>query len=188
MVTIMDNNQLFEKSKEFFEKGDVTNTLDTYEKAISQIYRSKDKEKEKSDYYQFLDNLLNHCRENNLKEEEALVLRAMGRTYSIFKQYAESLKFHWESLKIERKIGKKLDVAEGLVFLAEDLELSGNFEECIKTYQDAVNTYRELGKLRKAKEIQKEVDRLKEFSKQMLEDEYYLSKFHIDKKLSKELL
>ncbi|MHA1660739.1 MAG: tetratricopeptide repeat protein [Promethearchaeota archaeon] len=175
----MDNNQLFEKSKEFFNKRDIINTIDAFEKYISYIKGSK--EGKKSEYFKFLNDLLKYCKDKNLKEEEALVLRALGRTYSIFKKYPESLKFHWESLKIQRKIGKNISVAEGLIFLAEDLEVSGDYDECIKTYLDAVNIFRELGKLKKVKDIEKEISRLKEFSREIVEDEYIMNKFHIDK-------
>lgn len=175
MVAIM-NNSFLEQSKLFFENGDIKNTLETYEKAIAYI-----DPKDKSSYLQFLNQILRYCREKNLKEEEAVVLRSLGRTHSIFKQYVESLKYHEESLKIQRQLGKKIDVAEGLLYLAEDLEVSGNYENCIKAFEDAEELFRELGKLRKTKEIQKELSRLSDFSKQMVEDEYYLKEFNIDK-------
>lgn len=175
MVAIM-NNSFLEQSKLFFENGDIKNTLETYEKAIAYI-----DPKDKSSYLQFLNQILRYCREKNLKEEEAVVLRSLGRTHSIFKQYVESLKYHEESLKLQRQLGKKIDVAEGLLYLAEDLEVSGNYENCIKTFEDAEELFRELEKLRKVKEIQKELSRLREFSKQMVEDEYYLKEFNIDK-------
>ena len=175
MVAIMSNN-FFEQSKAFFEDGDIKNTLESYEKAISYI-----DQKDKSIYLQFLNQILSYCREKNLKEEEAIVLRSLGRTHSIFKQYVESLKYHEESLKIQRKLGKKMDVAEGLLYLAEDLEVSGNYENCIKAFEDAEEIFQELGKLRKVKEIKKELARLSDFSKQMVEDEYYLKEFNIDK-------
>ena len=175
MVAIMSNN-FFEQSKTFFEDGDIKNTLESYEKAISYI-----DQKDKSIYLQFLNQILTYCREKNLKEEEAIVLRSLGRTHSIFKQYVESLKYHEESLKIQRKLGKKMDVAEGLLYLAEDLEVSGNYENCIKAFEDAEEIFQELGKLRKVKEIKKELARLSDFSKQMVEDEYYLKEFNIDK-------
>ena len=170
------SNEFFEKSKEFFENGDISNTLESYERAISYI-----DPKEKSSYIQFLNQILKYCKENQLEEEEAIVLRSLGRTHSIFKQYVESLRYHEESLRIQRKLGNKVEVAEGLLFLAEDLEVSGNYDNCLKAFEDATELFRELGKLRKAKEIQKEVDRLRSFSKQMVEEEAYLKKFHIDK-------
>ncbi|MFX1257849.1 MAG: tetratricopeptide repeat protein [Promethearchaeota archaeon] len=176
MVATMNNNDYFKKSKELFESGDISNSLENYEKALAYIDI-----KDKSGYIQFLTKLLNYCKENNLIEEEAIVLRSMGRTFSIFKQYVESLRFHEESLKIQRKLGNKLDVAEGLIFLAEDLEISGNYDKCIKAYQDAAELFHELGKLRVSKEIKKEIKRLKEFSEEMVEDEYMLHKFHVDK-------
>ena len=73
-----------------------------------------------------------------------------------------------------------LEVAEGLLFLAEDLEVSGNYEHCLKAFEDATELFHELGKLGKAKEIQKEVDRLRSFSKTMVEEESLLKKFHMD--------
>jgi len=176
MVATLDNSY-FEKSKTFFESGDIVNSLDTYEKAISYIDHSKDK----SSHIQFLNQVLDYCRENELTEEEAIVLRSLGRTYSLFKLYVESLKCHEESLKIQRKLGKKLEVAEGLLFLAEDLEVSGNYDKCVDSFKDAANLFHELGKLRKKKDIQKEIKRLKEFSKEMVEDEYLLHKYNIDK-------
>jgi len=91
------------------------------------------------------------------------------------------MKYHYQSLKIQKKLGKKLETAEGLVFLAEDLEVSGNFDKCIKTFQEANDLFQELGKLRKVKDIKKELSRLKAFSKEMVEDEYYLHKFNVDK-------
>ncbi len=176
MVAIMDN-EFFEKSKKFYEDGELSNALDYYEKALSYI----DSSKEKSSYIQFLEMILNHCKENELVEEQAIVLRSLGRTYSIFKNYVESLNYHRESLIIQRKLGRKNDVAEGLLYLAEDLEVSGNYEECIKEFKNASEIFRELGKLRKCKEIEKEVSRLNEFSKQIFEDEYLMSKYHVDK-------
>ena len=176
MVATMDN---FEKSKELFESGDIQNTIETYEKAIDHIDRSKPKQKE--EYIQFLEKILKYCQEKGLQIEEAMVMRALGRTYSKFKQHAEGLKYSYQALKIQQKIGKKLDVAESLVFLAEDLEVSGNYDACINTFIEAAEAYHELGKLKKEKEITKEITRLKEFSKQMLEDEYILHKFNVDK-------
>lgn len=176
MVAIM-NNDFFEKSKKFYNDGDLTNALDYYEKALSYI----DTTREKSAYIQFLIKILDYCKENELIEEQAVVLRSLGRTHSIFKNYVESLNYHRESLKIQRKLGRKKDVAEGLLYLAEDLEVSGNFEECTKAFESASEIFHELGKLRQCKDIKKEISRLKEFSKQMVEDEYFLNKFNIDK-------
>lgn len=176
MVAIM-NNEFFEKSKKFYEDGDLSNALDYYEKALSYI----DTTKEKSSYIQFLEKILHHCKENELIEEEAIALRSLGRTHSIFKNYVESLNYHRESLKLQRKLGRKRDVAEGLLYLAEDLEVSGNYEECINAFKTASEIFRELGKLRICKDIEKEVFRLNEFSKEIFEDEYLMSKFHVDK-------
>jgi len=176
MVATMDN---FEKSKELFESGDIQNTIETYEKAIDHIDRSKAKQKE--EYIAFLDKILKHCQESGLKIEEAMVLRALGRTYSKFKQHAEGLKFSYQALKIQKKLGKKMDIAESLVFLAEDLEVSGNYDECINSFTEAAEIYHDLGKLKKEKDIQKEITRLKDFSKQMVEDEYIMHKFNVDK-------
>jgi tetratricopeptide (TPR) repeat protein len=178
MVASIDHHELFEKSKKFFEDKDIDNTLDHYEKAIERLDRSKIKNK--SDYVTFLEAILEFCRENNLPEQEALVLRALGRTYSLFKQHVESMKCHYQSLKIQKKLGKKVETAEGLVFLAEDLEVSGNYDKSVETFQEASEIFQDLGKLRKVKDIKKEIDRLKEFSKEMVEDEYFLNKFHVD--------
>jgi tetratricopeptide (TPR) repeat protein len=179
MVASIDHIELFEKSKKLFEDGDILNTLENYEKAMERIDRSQIKNSQ--DYILFLESILNHCRENNLPEEEALVLRAMGRTYSLFKQYPESMKYHYQSLKIQKKLGKKLETAEGLVFLAEDLEVSGNFNKSIEAFQEASEVFQDLGKLRKVKEIKKEITRLEEFSREMVESEYILHKFNVDK-------
>ncbi|MBN1802322.1 MAG: tetratricopeptide repeat protein [Candidatus Lokiarchaeota archaeon] len=178
MVAIMEN--FFEKSKQFFEEGDINNTLEEFEKAIIHIDPIKEKSRNR-EYISFLEKILKHCRDNSLKEQEAFVLRSLGRTHSIFKRYVESLKYHEMSLKIQRSLGNKKDVAEGLVFLAEDLEISGNYSECIKMFTDAASIYHELGKLRKEKELKKEIARLNKFSKEMVEDEYILHKFHVDK-------
>ncbi len=179
MVASIEHEDLFEKSKKFFEEKDIENTLDHYEKAIERIDRTK--LKNKSDYLQFLQAILEYCQENNLPEQEALALRALGRTYSLFKLYPESMKYHYQSLKIQKKLGKKVETAEGLVFLAEDLEVSGNYDKSIETFEEASEIFSELGKLRIVKNITKEVKRIKEFSKEMVEDEYMLHKFHVDK-------
>ena len=179
MVASMNHTELFEKSKKFFEDKDIKNTLEQYERALEHLDRSEIKNK--SEYIQFLQSILVHCRKNNLPEQEALVLRALGRTYSLFKQHAEAMKCHYQSLKIQKKLGKKIETAEGLVFLAEDLEVSGNYDKCVKIFEEASEVFQELGKLRKVKEINKEINRLREFSKEMVEDEYFLNKFHVDK-------
>ncbi|MFX0038475.1 MAG: tetratricopeptide repeat protein [Promethearchaeota archaeon] len=179
MVASIEHTELFEKSKKLFDDGDIISTLENYEKAMERIDRTQIKNK--SEYIQFLESILKHCREHKLTEEEALVLRALGRTYSLFKQYADSMKYHYQSLKIQKKLGKKLETAEGLVFLAEDLEVSGNFDKSIQAFQEALEIFQKLGKLRKVKEIQKEISRLEEFSKEIFEDEYILHKFNVDK-------
>ncbi|MHA1328084.1 MAG: tetratricopeptide repeat protein [Promethearchaeota archaeon] len=176
MVATIEN---FEKSKELFKQGDVSSTLDIIEKTIDQLDRNNTAQRKELE--EFLHRILKYCRDNNLKSEEAMVLRNLGRLHSKYRNHAEGLKYSYQALKIQKKIGRKLDVAEGLVFLAEDLEISGNYEECIKSFQEAADIYHELGKLRKEKEIRREIERLKEFSKKMVEDEYYLNKFHIDK-------
>jgi len=179
MVASIDHIELFEKSKKLFEDGDILSTLENYEKAMERIDRSQIKNK--LEYIQFLESILNHCKENNLPEEEALVLRALGRTYSLFKQYPESMKYHYQSLKIQKKLGKKLETAEGLVFLAEDLEVSGNFDKSIEAFKEASEIFQGLGKLRRVKEIKKEITRLEDFSREIFEDEYILHKFNVDK-------
>ncbi len=179
MVAIRDHDDLIEKSKKCFEDRDIPNTLDNYIKAMERIDRTKITNK--SDYIQFLQSVLRYCQENDLHEQEALVLRALGRTYSIFKQHVESMKYHYQSLKIQKKLGKKVETAEGLVFLAEDLEVSGNYDKSVETFQEASEVFQDLGKLRRVKDITKEVTRLKEFSKEMVEDEYMLNKFQVDK-------
>jgi tetratricopeptide (TPR) repeat protein len=179
MVASINHTEFFEKSKKFFEAEDITNSLENYEKAMEHIDRSR--LKDKTQYIKFLETMLEHCEENNLPEQEAMVLRALGRTYSIFKQHVESMKYHYKSLKIQKKLGRKKETAEGLVFLAEDLEVSGNFDTIIATFQEASEIFQELGKLKKVKEIEKEIARLQEFSKEMVEDEYIMNKFHVDK-------
>ncbi|MFX1380728.1 MAG: tetratricopeptide repeat protein [Promethearchaeota archaeon] len=179
MVASINHTELFEKSRKFFEDGDILNTLENYHRAMERIDRSKIKNKQ--EYIQFLESILKHCREKNLPEQEALVLRALGRTHSIFKQYPESMKYHYQSLKIQKKLGKKLETAEGLVFLAEDLEVSGNFDKSIQTFKEASEVFQDMGKLRKVKEIKKEISRLEEFSREMVEDEYIMHKFNVDK-------
>ncbi len=179
MVAIMDHNDLIEKSKKCFEDRDIPNTLDNYVKAMERIDRTKITNK--SDYIQFLQSVLSYCQENDLYEQEALVLRALGRTYSLFKQHVESMKYHYQSLKIQKKLGKKVETAEGLVFLAEDLEVSGNYDKSVEIFKEASEVFQDLGKSRRFKDITKEVTRLKEFSKEMVEDEFLLNKFQVDK-------
>ena len=176
MVATIDE---FEKSKEFFQIGDIRSTLESYERAIEHIDRSESGIK--AELLAFLDKILQYTRDNDLKSEEAMALREIGRTHTKFKNHVEGLKYSYQALKIQKKIGKKLDIAESLAFLAEDLEVSGNYDECIKTFNEAAEMFHELGKLRKEKELKKEITRLKSFSKNILEDEYFRNKFHIDK-------
>ncbi len=168
----------FQKSKVLFKQGDISATLESYEKVIEHLHDIKEQKKE---IIEFLTKILKYCQENNLALEEATVLRALGRTHSKFKNHIEGLKFSYQALKIQKKLGKKQDVAESLEFLAEDLEISGNYEECIKIFNEAREIYKELGKLRKVKDIEKEISRLKSFSENIVEDEYLMSKFHVDK-------
>jgi len=176
MVATADN---FERTKEFFNSGDILNTLESFNKVIENIDRSQTKHK--TELIQFLQNLLKHCEDNNLQSEEAMVLRALGRTHAKFREHAEGLKYSYQALKIQKKLGKKIDVAEGLEFLAEDLQISGNYDKCIESFSEAADIYHELGKLRKEKDIKKKISELKKFSKEMVEDEYFLHKFNIDK-------
>jgi len=178
MVASIVNEELLEKSKKFFEDKDINNTLDHYRKAIESIDRTK--LNNKSQYTEFLQTILLFCRENNLPEQEALVLRALGRTYSLFKNHAKSMKYHYKSLKIQKKLGKKVETAEGLIFLAEDFEVSGNYDKSIESFKEASEIFRDLGKLRNAEDITKEINRLKEFSEEIVEDEYMLKQFHVD--------
>lgn len=168
----------FQKSKVFFKQGDISATLESYEKVIEHLHTKKEF---KIEIIDFLTKILSFCQENNLIMEEATVLRALGRTHSKFKNHIEGLKFSYQALKIQKKLGKKQDVAESLEFLAEDLEVSGNYDECIKIFNEAGEIYKELGKLRKVKTIEKEITRLKAFSENILEDEYLMNKYHVDK-------
>ncbi len=176
MVATPDN---FQKSKEFFESGDIINTLMSFNEAIEHYDSTKDNKKE--ELIQFLNDLLHHCQDNNLKNEEAMVLRTLGRTHTKFKDHVKGLKFSYQALKIQKKLGKKLDVAESLIFLAEDLEVSGNYEEVIKSFKEAAEIFHELGELEKEEVVKIEIERLKDFSKQMVEDEYFLNKYQVDK-------
>jgi tetratricopeptide (TPR) repeat protein len=176
MVATADN---FERSKEFFDSGDILNTLESFNKVIENIDRSQTNRKK--ELILFLQSLLKYCQDNNLKSEEAMVLRALGRTHAKFREHAEGLKYSYQALKIQKKLGKKLDVAEGLEFLAEDLQISGNYDKCIESFNEAAEIYRELGKLRREKDIKKKISELKQFSKDIVEDEYFLHKFNIDK-------
>jgi tetratricopeptide (TPR) repeat protein len=170
---------IFQKSKEFFESGDIFNTLLSFNEAIEH-YDSK-KGNKKNELIQFLNDLLQHCRDNNLQNEEAMVLRTLGRTHTKFKDHVKGLKYSYQALKIQKKLGKKLDVAESLVFLAEDLEVSGNYEEVVKSFNEAADLFHELGELEKEDVVRIEIERLKDFSKQMVDDEYFLNKYQVDK-------
>ena len=176
MVATTDN---FQKSKEFFESGDIINTLMSFNEAIEHYGSTKDNEKK--ELIQFLNDLLLYCQDNNLQNEEAMVLKTLGRTHSKFRDYVNSLKYSYQALKIQKKLGKKLDAAESLVFLAEDLEVSGNYEEVIKSFNEAAELFHELGELEKEDAVRIEIERLKDFSKQMVEDEYFLNKYQVDK-------
>jgi CRP-like cAMP-binding protein len=103
----------------------------------------------------------------------------MGRTYSIFKQYVDSLKYHWLSLKIQRKLGKKKEVAQGLTFIAEDLEVRGDYDESKESYEEAMKIYEELGKTEEVQAIKKKLERIDNFSKEALEEDYIRNKFNI---------
>ncbi len=184
MVATTTNEDLFKRSKKFFEQGDINNSLDSYEKAITYL----DIAKGESQYVEFLNTILEHCRQKNLIEQEAVTLRALGRTYSLFKKFVDSLNFHKDSLKIQRKLGRKLETAVGLTLMAEDLEASQAYEESIKTFKSAAELYHELGKLAKEQDIQIEIRRLEEFSKQIQTDEFYLNKFKIKGKKYRHLL
>lgn len=168
----------FEKSKVFFKEGNVSATLESYEKIINHLHNQKE---HKLEILEFLTNILKYCQENDLIIEEATVLRALGRTHSKFKNHVEGLKFSYQALKIQKKLGKKQDVAESLEFLAEDLEVSGNYDECVKIFNEAGEIYKDLGKFRKVQDIEKEITRLKAFSETIIEDEYLMSKFNVDK-------
>ena len=178
MVASLNHIEFFEKSKKFFEAEDIINSLENYKKVMEHFGRSDIKNKD--EYIQFLLTVLKHCEENKKPELEAMALRALGRTYSFFKQHAESMKYHYKSLKIQKKLGRKKETAEGLVFLAEDLEVSGNFDKIIAAFQEASNIFQELGKLKKVEEIKNQISRLQEFSKEIVEDEYFMNKFHVD--------
>ena len=175
MVTTVDN---FKKAKEFFKNGDVHNALESFDKVLEHFDQAK--ELNKTELLLFLNNLLQHCRDNNLNNEEATVLRSLGRTHSKLRNHVEGLKFSYQALKIQKKIGKKLDIAGSLVFLAEDLEVSGDYDECIVIFTEAAEIFHEMGKLQKETDVIKEIDRLKAFSKEIVEDEYIMNKFHVD--------
>ena len=175
MVATADN---FEKSKEFFKCGDILNALESFTKALDSSDTSKDADKK--ELILFLENLLQYSKDNNLGNEEAMILRTLGRTHSKFRNHVEGLKYSYQALKIQKKIGRKLDVADSLVFLAEDLEIPGNYDECIKCFTEAAEIFHELGKLNKEKEIKNEIKRLEDFSEQIVKDEFNLKKFNID--------
>ncbi|MFO8018671.1 MAG: tetratricopeptide repeat protein [Promethearchaeia archaeon] len=166
-------NPYFKKSKTAFENGDLSNSLNFFEKSISEIDKSEDPSK----YINFLKELLQYCEGHNLVEVQAVVLRFLGRVKLQFGKYVDSLDFHRKSLKIQRKLGKKLEIANQLLFLGEDLELLERYEESIKSLKSAAEIFKELGKHKKTEEIQNEIERIKDFSKKMLEDEYLLNKF-----------
>ena len=175
-MVVATQKNLFRELKKSLEEGKISSLMMKYAKIIPDITKSDDKKQ----YFNFLSSVLDYCKENKLLEEEALTLRMFGRTYSVFEDYVKSLKFHEKSLKIQRRLGRKLELAEGLVSLGEDLQVSGYYEKCIEAFTGAEQMYQDLGKLRKAKELKKELSRLKEFSRQMVEDEYFLNKFHLD--------
>ncbi|MBY9007948.1 MAG: hypothetical protein KGD63_14495 [Candidatus Lokiarchaeota archaeon] len=175
MVAIMGED-LFKRSKEFFKSKDIKNTLETYEKFLHNLDHTKDHK----EYIDFLKNILTFCEKKGLRDEEALILRDMGRTYSIFKKYPDSLKHHRLSLKIQRQLGKKREVADGLLFIAEDLVVSGAFEECFKSYEEAMDIYQKLGNIENVRKIENKLKSLKEYSKEAVEEDYIMNKFHVD--------
>jgi len=173
MVASMDSQ--FEEVKKVFKSGDISNTIGSLDEILTGLSKDSDQTK----YIQFLEEILATCREKQLKEEEALVLRTLGRIHSIFNQHIESLNYHRESLKLQRKLGRKSDIAMGLVMLGEDLEIAGQYDESLEAFKNAYDIFYELGKRRRTKEIQKEIARLEEFSREMEQDEFYLKKFNL---------
>lgn len=176
MVSTLDN-ELLRQCQTHFRNKDIKNTLSCFEKALSMVEETNDQAK----YIIFLKEILEYCRVNHLIEEEAVVLRSLGRTHSIFKQHYESLSYHREALKIQRKLGRKLEIAEGLVLIGESLEFNEKYQDCIDTFKSAADMFHDLGKLRKEKDLKKEITRIEAFSRDTIEDEYILKKFHIER-------
>jgi len=176
MVAIM-NNDFFDESKVFFQNGDIANTIEQFGKAISNI--DPKQTEMQSEYVSFLKSVLERCRSERLTEEEARVLRMLGRIHSLFNQHYESLNYHRESLKIQRKLGRKADLADGLILLADSLQINGKYDECLDALKTAAEIFHDLGRLKREKEVINQIAHLKEFSKQMVEDEYYVRKFNI---------
>lgn len=177
MVAIMSNNELFEKSRLCFNEGDVQAAIEHLEALISSMNAGEIKEND--DHVQYLNDLLKYCRDNQLVELEAKVLRVLGTAYRLLNKLKESENFHHESLKIQRKSGRKADLADGLVLLSDSLQINGKHDECLDALKTAADIYRELGKLRREKELRKHISKLEKFSKDMLDEDYYVRKFHI---------
>jgi len=174
LVAIYD--EILKKCQLYFKNDGVAPSLEYYEKALTTIDNSENQAK----YISFLKELLEYCRKNHDFENEAVVLRALGRTHSVFKHHYESLNYHREALKIQRKLGRKLEIAESLELIAESLEFNEKYDECIKTYKNAADMFHELGKLRKERDLRKEISRIEAFSRDIIQDEYYLKKFRLN--------
>lgn len=174
MVATMDN-ELLKKCQTHFRNKDIKNTLDCFEKALTLVDKTNDQAK----YVTFLKEILEYCRVNNLIEQEAVVLRSLGRTHSIFSQHYESLSYHRESLRIQRKLGRKLEIGEGLILMGESLEFNQKYQDSINAYTSAAELFHELGKLRQEKNLKKEIARIEAFSRETIEDEYMLAKFNL---------
>jgi len=171
------DNELLKKCHAHFRNKDIKNTLDCFEKALTLVDKTNDQAK----YVTFLKEILEYCRVNQLFEQEAVVLRALGRTHSIFNQHYESLSYHRESLKIQRKLGRKLEIGEGLIMMGESLEFNQKYQESIDAYSSAAELFHELGKLRQEKDLKKEISRIEAFSRETIENEYMLAKFNINR-------
>lgn len=176
MVSTLDN-ELLKKCQTHFRNKEIRHTLECFEQVLSYVDDTADQAK----YILFLKEILEYCRANHLIEEEAVVLRSLGRTHSIFNQHYESLSYHREALKIQRKLGRKLEIAESLVLMGESLEFNEKYKECIDAYKSAAGIFHDLGKLRKEKDLKKEIARIEAFSRDIIEDEYILKKFHIER-------
>lgn len=105
----------------------------------------------------------------------SIALRNLGRFYTLDNKHVLALRTHQRSLKLQKEIGDKKEIAATYETLAEDMEFNEDFDAAHENYVNARALYEELGLNLETTRMDRAIKKVEDWKADLEQyDEFYM--------------
>lgn len=174
-MTVSNLPNLYQKTLEHFKNEEMSECLDSFEKALHYVQDKRDSNK----LLRLLTDVLEYTKEHGDKTLEAEVLKNLGRLYAVRKEHTQGLQSYQKARIISKELGDKKGEAEALEYMAADYAVCAKMNFAVNFYRQALDLYKDTDNREKIDKIVWEIQKIEEVGDELDRDEFLMRKFHL---------